>query len=53
MSANLVGIIVCVAMVVCGIGCYFIGRLHGVEWVLENTRIEVADDESGSDQGEG
>lgn len=34
MTENVIGIIVCVAMVVCGIGSYFIGRVHGMEYVL-------------------
>ena len=42
MTANLVGIIVCVAMVICGIGCYFIGRLHGIEWASENMTVDLA-----------
>ena len=42
MTANVVGIIVCVAMVICGAGCYFIGRLHGIEWATENMTVDLS-----------
>ena len=45
MNSTVIGIIVCVAIIVCGMGCYFIGRLAGIEWVLEHTVIEVEEDE--------
>ena len=50
MSYNIVGVIVCVAMIVCGMGAYFIGRTHGIEYVLTRldeivVRIEEDDDE--------
>lgn len=57
MSSNLVGIIVCIAMIVCGMGAYFIGRLHGIEWASIHLRQivvrRIEDDESRSDQADG
>ena len=57
MDSNVVGIIVCVAVVVCGLGAYHIGRLHGIEWVLlhigQITVRRIKDDESRSDQTDG
>ena len=57
MNDNVVGIIVCVAIVVCGLGAYHIGRLHGIEWVLlhigQITVRRIKDDESRSDQTDG
>ena len=51
MGGNIVGIIACIAIVVCGLGAYCMGRMAGMEWVLEHTVIEVVDDdESGKDQ---
>jgi len=47
MSATLVGVIVAASVVICGIGCYFIGREMGIEWVLEHTNIEVIENEKG------
>ena len=44
MTGTIVGIIVCVSMIACGLGCYFIGRMAGMEWVLEHTMIEVVED---------
>lgn len=41
MSVNMVGIIVCVAIVVCGMGAYFIGRTQGFEWAITHTHIEI------------
>lgn len=41
MSSNVVGIIVCIAMIVCGMGAYFIGRCAGVEWTITHIRIEL------------
>ena len=34
MSENIIGIIVGVSMVVCGMGAYFIGRTQGIEWAI-------------------
>ena len=34
MSENIIGIIVCVSMVICGMGAYFIGRTQGIEWAI-------------------
>lgn len=48
MTGTVVGIIVCVSMVVCGLGAYFIGRTAGMEWVLEHTMIEIV--EEGEDE---
>ena len=45
MSPTIIGIIVCVSMVVCGLGAYFIGRTAGMEWVLEHTMIEVVEED--------
>lgn len=45
MNSTIIGIIVCVSMVVCGLGAYFIGRTAGMEWVLEHTMIEVVEEE--------
>ena len=45
MSSTIIGIIVCVSMVVCGLGAYFIGRTAGMEWVLEHTMIEVVEED--------
>ena len=42
MSANVIGAIVCIAMVICGMGCYFIGRTHGIEWASENMQIDLS-----------
>jgi len=42
MSANVIGAIVCVAMVICGMGCYFIGRTHGIEWASEHMQIDLS-----------
>lgn len=62
MNSNVIGIIVCVAMVICGMGAYFIGRNEGIEWVLthiyvrigvEWLKAEVKDDKSRSDQTDG
>jgi uncharacterized membrane protein YdjX (TVP38/TMEM64 family) len=48
---TVIGIIACTAIVICGLGCYFIGRMAGMEWVLEHTVIEVVEDDgSGKDQ---
>ena len=33
-SENIIGIIVCVSMVICGMGAYFIGRTQGIEWAI-------------------
>lgn len=54
MSATVIGIIVAISMVVCGLGSYFIGRTAGMEWVLEHTMIEVMeeDDELDPDKGQ-
>ena len=49
MTGTVVGIIVCVSMVVCGLGAYFIGRTAGMEWVLEHTMIEVVDEEDATE----
>ena len=57
MSSNVIGIIVCIAMIVCGMGAYFIGRNEGIEWVLlhigQITVRRIKDDESRSDQTDG
>ena len=45
MSSTVIGIIVCVSMVICGMGCYFVGRMAGMEWVLEHTMIEVMEED--------
>ena len=34
MNENIIRIIVCASMVVCGMGAYFIGRMHGIEWAI-------------------
>ena len=52
MTGTIVGIIVCVSMIVCGLGCYFIGRMAGMEWVLEHTVIEVIDDDTTQNSGD-
>ena len=49
MSSTLVGIIVCVSMVVCGLGAYFIGRNAGMEWVLEHTVIEYEEEKEAAE----
>lgn len=45
------GPLVCIVLIVVGLGCYFTGRCAGIEWVLMNTRIEIESDaeEEGSD----
>ena len=57
MNDNVVGIIACVAIVVCGMGAYFIGRLHGIEWASIHLRQivvrRIEDDEGRSDQTDG
>lgn len=52
MSATVIGIIVAISMVVCGLGSYFIGRTAGMEWVLEHTMIEVMDDDTEAGEGD-
>ena len=52
MDGNIVGIIACVAIVVCGIGAYCMGRMAGMEWVLEHTVIEVIEEEKNDERGE-
>lgn len=41
MNETIIGIIVCVAMIVCGMGAYFIGRTQGFEWAITHTHIEI------------
>lgn len=41
MSENVIGIIVCIAMIVCGMGAYFIGRNEGIEWVLTHIYVRI------------
>ena len=59
MSDQIIGIIVCVSMVVCGMGAYFIGRTHGIEWAITHIgeiRVTVEDEEDdkgGKDQKNG
>ena len=59
MTSNMIGIIVCVSMVVCGMGAYFIGRTQGIEWAITHIgeiRVTVEDegnDKSGKDQKNG
>ena len=59
MTSNVIGIIVCVSMVVCGMGAYFIGRTQGIEWAITHIgeiRVTVEDEEddkSGKDQKNG
>ena len=43
------GPLVCIVLIVVGLGCYFTGRCAGIEWVLMNTRIESDAEEEGSD----
>lgn len=48
MTSNMIGIIVCVSMVVCGMGAYFIGRTQGIEWAITHIgeiRVTVEDKE--------
>lgn len=48
MTSNMIGIIVCVSMVVCGMGSYFIGRTQGIEWAITHIgeiRVTVEDEE--------
>lgn len=53
MSATVIGIIVAISMVVCGLGSYFIGRTAGMEWVLEHTMIEVMEEDDELDPSDG
>ena len=58
MNSNVIGIIVCVAMVICGMGSYFIGRNAGMEWMLQHIgeiviRVEDDNDQGRSDQTDG
>lgn len=49
MSENIIGIIVCVAMIVCGMGAYFIGRTQGIEWAIMHIgeiEVTVKEDEN-------
>lgn len=41
MSGNTVGIIVCVSIVICGMGAYFIGRCAGIEWAMTHIKVEL------------
>ena len=51
MSENIIGIIVCVAMIVCGMGAYFIGRTQGIEWAIMHIgEIIVTVDEEEDEQ---
>ena len=58
-TSNMIGIIVCVSMVVCGMGAYFIGRTQGIEWAITHIgeiRVTVEDEEDdkgGKDQKNG
>ena len=42
MTSNVIGIICAVAIVVCGLGCYFIGRTQGMEWAVQNINVDVS-----------
>lgn len=47
MTSTVVGIIVCVSMIVCGMGAYFIGRNAGMEWMLQHIgeiRVTIEDE---------
>ena len=44
MNETIIGIIVCVAMIVCGMGAYFIGRCSGIEWAVTHL---VEEEENG------
>lgn len=49
MTSNMIGIIVCVSMIVCGMGAYFIGRIQGIEWAITRIgeiRVTVEDEEN-------
>ena len=49
MNENIIGIIVCVSMVVCGMGAYFIGRTQGIEWAITHIgeiKVTVEEDEN-------
>lgn len=48
MTSNMIGIIVCVSMIVCGMGAYFIGHTQGIEWAITHIgeiRVTVEDEE--------
>ena len=45
MTSNVIGIICAVAVVVCGLGCYFIGRTQGMEWAIQHIHVDVGIDE--------
>ena len=50
MSENVIGIIVCVAMIVCGMGAYFIGRTQGIEWTIthiKEIKVTVEEEDDG------
>ena len=50
-SENIIGIIVCVSMVVCGMGAYFIGRTQGIEWAITHIgEIKVTVEEGENEQ---
>jgi len=42
MTPTITGIIVAIAMVICGMGCYFFGRTHGIEWASEHMQIDLS-----------
>ena len=42
MNSNVIGIICAVAVVVCGLGCYFIGRTQGMEWAIQHIHVDVS-----------
>lgn len=41
MSSNIIGAICAMAIVLSGIGCYFIGRTQGIEWCINNIKVNV------------
>ena len=51
MNENIIGIIVCVSVIVCGMGAYFIGRTQGIEWaIMHIVEIKVTVEEEEDEQ---
>ena len=52
MNSNVIGIICAVAVVVCGLGCYFIGRTQGMELAIQNLDVNVTLEEKEDDHAD-
>ena len=52
MSSNIIGAICAMAIVMSGIGSYFIGRTQGLEWCIRNIKVEVGIKEVSIDESD-